>query len=449
MIDRQSMTPPHSDEAEQSVLGALMTDPRVIDDVSTLLHAGHFYHPQHKGIYSSILALHLACKAVDIVTVHEQGGHDLKYLNDMVQACPTTRNVGTYAEIVHNCWAERELIRVGCDIAEDGARRTTVELPIAERIDRGVASLMAIAKGDVANEPESIASAAITFIDRLNDRFEGKETAIATGLKDLDNITGGGGRHGELWVIGARPSMGKTALTLTLSRNIAEVHDVLFCSQEDSKDSAAARFVASIGRVSLSYLRNPIGAPESMWAGVSEAVEKMRALRLHIDDQAGLTLLDVRRKIQQVRRRGGLDLVVIDYLQLMTGEANNRNQELGLIANGLKKTAKDLKVWIILLSQMNREVDKRTGPPQMSDLRDSGDIEGAADFIGLLHRDHMRNPTDENKRHAVLHIAKQKNGPTGMVNMDFDGAYQRFSDWHGPVPTKGFKRAASHTGGYD
>jgi replicative DNA helicase len=268
-------------------------------------------------------------------------------------------------------------------------------------------------------------------------------------MRDLDKITAGGGRHGELWVIGARPSMGKTALTLTMSRNVAKDRDVLFCSQEDSKDSASSRFVASIGRVSLSHLRDPRNAPESMWGAVSDAVEQMQALRLHIDDQAGLTLLDVRRKIQQVRRRGGLDLVIIDYLQLMTGEANNRNQELGLIANGLKKTAKDLKVWVILLSQMNREVDKRSGPPQMSDLRDSGDIEGAADFIGLLHRDHMRNPTDENKHHAVLHIAKQKNGPTGMVNMHFDGAYQRFTDWDGPVPSKGFKRAASHSGGYD
>lgn len=448
MIDRHAITPPHSNEAEQSVLGALMMDPRVIDDVACVLVAGHFYHPQHRAIFSTILVLHAANKAVDVITVHEEGGHDLVYLNDMVSACPTARNVGTYAEIVRNCWSERELIRVGCDIAEDGARRTTTDQPIAERIDRGVAALMGIQKGDVKDEPESIASAAITFIDRLNDRFEGKESAIATGLKDLDAITGGGGRHGELWVIGARPSMGKTAFTLTVSRNVAKDHDALFCSQEDSKDSASARFVASIGRVSLSHLRNPVGAPDSMWSAVSDAVDQMRTLRLHIDDQAGLTLLDVRRKIQQVRRRGGLDLVVIDYLQLMTGEANNRNQELGLIANGLKKTAKDLKVWIILLSQMNREVDKRTGPPQMSDLRDSGDIEGAADFIGLLHRDYMRNPTEENKRHAVLHIAKQKNGPTGIVNMDFDGAYQRFSDWHGPVPSKGFKRA-SHTGGYD
>jgi replicative DNA helicase len=372
MSARQDLTPPHSDEAEHAVLGAMLLDQRSIDDVSCVLDAGRFYHPQHRAIYSTVLQLHTANKAVDVLTVHEAGGHDLQYLNDMAQACPTARHVGRYAEIVAECWAERELIRVGSEIAEDGARRTTVDQPIAERIDRGVAALMAVAKGDTENEPETIASAAITFIDRLNDRYEGKETSIGTGLRDLDKITAGGGRHGELWVIGARPSMGKTALTLTVSRNVAKDRDVLFCSQEDSKDSASSRFVASIGRVSLSHLRDPKHAPESMWAAVSDAVEQMQALRLHIDDQAGLTLLDVRRKIQQVRRRGGLDLVIIDYLQLMTGESSNRNQELGLIANGLKKTAKDLKVWIILLSQMNREADKRTGPPQMSDLRDSG-----------------------------------------------------------------------------
>ena len=154
-----------------------------------------------------------------------------------------------------------------------------------------------------------------------------------------------------------------------------------------------------------------------------------------MDDQTGLTLADVRRKAQQVRMRcGRLDLIVVDYLQLMDDGGDNRNLALGLIANGLKRLAKEMNVWVVLLSQLNRKADERSGPPQMGDLRDSGDIEGAADLIGLLYREHMRKPTPENKYWAQLHVCKQKNGPTDTLNLTFEGAHQRFSDWEGPTP---------------
>ena len=443
------MTPSHSAEAEQAVLGAMMLTAESIDAVACILTPGHFYYPDHAAILGTILRLFNANKPVDVVTVHEAGRHDLMYLNSMAQSCPSERHAGRYAEIVAECWRERELARVGRDIASDAEHRADPPVPAAERVDKAVTALMGIVQGDKAGEPEGIASAAVAFLDRLQDRADGKDIAIPTGLTALDNLTAGGIRPGELWVIGARPSMGKTALTLTVSRNMAATHGVLFLSQEDSKDAMTSRFVAAIGRVNLADIRKPINAPESMWRGVSEAMEVLTTLQLQIDDQGSLTLLDVRRKVQQAKRKGAVHVVVIDYLQLMTGDGDTRNLEMGRIANGLKATAKDLSIGVILLSQLSREADKRAGPPQMSDLRDSGDIEGAADLIGGLHREARKNPTEENKHHAVLHVMKQKNGPTDTLSLRFDGEHQRFSDWSGPAPRSNGKRSYGNSEGMD
>ena len=449
MINREAMRPPHSDEAEHAVLGAMLMAGAVIDEIAMLLVPEHLYHPINRAICSTVMRLHAAGKAVDVITVYEAGNglHDLGYLNDLVMACPSPGNVMRYAEIVFEHWQARELMRVGCDIADDAVNRLDTLVPTAERVDKAVASLMGIVQGDRAGEPELMDTLVPSFIVRLEERADGKNPAIPTGLADLDAFTAGGIRPGELWVIGARPSMGKTALTLTMSRNIAAAHGALFLSQEDSKDSVSQRFIASLGRVSLAHLRTG-QLSDDEWTRVSEAVEALRVLSLAVDDQGSLTLLDVRRKVQQTRRRMDLSVVVIDYLQLMTGEGATRNNELGKISNGLKATAKELQVGIVLLSQLSREADKRTGPPQMSDLRDSGDIEGAADFIGGLYRPYMRTPTAENKHYAELHVMKQKNGPTGSVHLHFDGSYQRFSNWTGEVP-KGGKRPASTGGGFD
>jgi replicative DNA helicase len=452
MIDRDSMRPPHSSEAEQAVLGAMLMSSGVIDSVAAVLSPEQFYYSDHRAICSTALRLHAANKPVDPVTVYEAGGHDVMYLNTLVQGCPSPSSAPHYAEIVAEFWRSRELMRVGCDIADDAVRRANPDQTAAERIDRGVTSLMAIVQSDGQNEPELMGSLTVAFLDRLQDRADGKDTVVATGLHDLDEFTAGGIRSGELWVIGARPSMGKTALTLTISRNIGERPDdgALFCSQEDSKDTAAQRFVASIGRVSLAHLRTG-KLSDDEWGRVSDAVEKLSTLNLAVDDDGSLTLLDVRRKVQQARRRMGkrLKVVVIDYLQLMTGEGANRNIELGQISNGLKGMAKSLDVGVILLSQLSRKADERPGAPQMSDLRDSGDIEGAADFIGLLWRPYMRHPTEENKHYAELHIAKQKNGPTGSVHLSFDGAYQQFGRWSGPIPKTTKQKAATSTGGFE
>jgi len=446
-MNLHELTPPHSNEAEQAVLGGLLLDNRCFDHVANLLSGESFYHPQHRAIYSTIAQLIGAQQPADLVTVYEAGGHEMRYLSALAQSVVSAANVRAYAQIVLKHWRARELMRIGSGLVDDAMRGAAEP---AELIDKTVTALLALERGEVQDEPRVIAELLGDFLDRLSARAEGRDDSIATGLDDLDRITGGGGREGELWVIGARPSMGKTAITLTLARNIAlRGQVVLTLTQEDSNEMLVARQVAAAGRVNLADIRSPQRAPDSMWAGVTEGVEALQNAKLVIDDQAALTLRDVRRKIQQTTRRHGRPaLVIIDYLQLMDadGEGDNRNQALGAISNGLGRVAKELGTWIVLLSQLNRKADERPTGPEMQDLRDSGDIEGAAHLIGLLHREAMRKPTDQNKHHAELRVVKQKNGPTGTVNLYFDGATQRFGNWDGPPPMRGVVRGGNGRG---
>jgi replicative DNA helicase len=440
-------TPPHSDEAEQGVLGALLLDNAAFDSVGDVLKPADFYHPDHAAMYATIATLLKAGRVADVLTVFEAGGHGTPYLNELTCTVASARNARAYALIVRERALRRELMRLGSTLADDAFTQSAEQAPVEKLADRALQALMGLAQQHGQQGPQALEQIVPGFIDHINDLYEGRNDAIATGLADLDRLTGGGVRPGELIVLGARPSMGKTAFVLTLCRNVGAQHPVLMMTMEDSLRALTARLVAAAGRVNLADLRNPKRAPESMWQGLSEGVGELAKLAIDLDDQAGLTLMDVRRKIQQSQRRRAepLGLVVVDYLQLMDGEGDNRNQLLGAVANGLKRTAKELKVPIVLLSQLNREADKRLGPPQMADLRDSGDIEGAADIIGLLYREFQRKPSDENKYHAEMHVVKHKNGQTATLSFHFDGAVQRFGNWDGPAPRRAL---TSRGGGY-
>lgn len=448
----EAVTPPHSLVDEQSVLGALLMDNAAFDQVGGVLRAQDFYAADHARIFGAIQALITAGKPADVVTVLGQlqpadVAADLAYLNELAQGVASARNAKAYAEAVRERSLRRQVMQLGRQLADDAMRGGGVDRPVLGLIDQAVTHLLALQQAGASTEPRDMAANLAAFIDDLNERADGEVRTLRTGLSDLDKLTADGGRRGELWVLGARPSMGKSAFVLQLCRYVGQAHQVLLLTQEDSNNTATARFVAAAGRVNLADLRNPRAGPDTMWHGVSEGLDELRPLLISMDDQTGLTLADVRRKCQQVRRRcGRLDLVVIDYLQLMDDGGDNRNQALGLIANSLKRLAKEMNVWVVLLSQLNRKADDRTGPPQMGDLRDSGDIEGAADFIGLLYREHMRKPTPENKHWAQLHVAKQKNGPTDTINLYFDGALQRFSDWDGPIPFRSSKARGGNDG---
>lgn len=435
--------PPHSVEAEQSVLGALLIDNRGWDAVGALLSVSDFYRHEHRVTFDALAAMLSAGKTADVLTLHDElrragkletaGG--LAYINALAQGVPSASHIVRYAEIVR----ERTLLRRVAALARElEADAMGARVPARETIDRAVTELLAMQQSQTTGEPVRLQELLPPFLDGLSDRIDGKNDGIATGLDAVDRLTSGGGRPGEVWVIGARPSMGKTALVLHLSRCVGERHAVLMLTQEDSNASLTMRHVAAAGRVNLSAIRSPRGQPDETFTRVTDGMERLQPVRVWMDDQAGLTLMDVRRKVQQVLRSDpGLKLVIIDYLQLMEGDGENRNQMLGQIANGLKKLAKDLRVWVVLLSQLNREADKRGGVPQMADLRDSGDIEGAADVIGLLHREWRRKPTDENKHWAQLHVAKHKNGPTDTLSLWFDGETQQFGNWDGPPPQRG------------
>lgn len=424
--------PPHSAEAEQSLLGALLLDNAAFGALAGLIDARDFYDPTHGAIFTTIARLVGQHRPADVVTVYEAGGHDIVYLNELAQTVPSARRAPAYAQIVREHAIRRELMRRAGKVAED-ARAAL--MPVDELIEGALAALLELQRGNRHDEPQALADLALRCVEDLQARADGATDCIETGLADLDALTAGGARPGELWVLGARPSMGKSAFVLSLARHVGKAKRVLLLSMEDSANTATQRMLAAAGGVNLADIRQPQRAPESMWAGVLAAMDELAGLSVWVDDQPALTVADVRRKMQQIEaRHGKIDLLVVDFLQQMDGDGENRNRQLGQIAYGLQALGKQSQAWVMLLSQLSREADKRSGPPQMSDLRDSGDIEAAARWIGLLHRETMRKPTAENKHWAQLHVCKQSNGPTDTINLYFDGALQRFGNWNGPAP---------------
>lgn len=438
---------PHSVEAEQSVLGALLQHNAAFDRVDVLLQAAMFYDAAHRGIYTTIAGLIGASKPADIVTVADEGGHEVRYLHALSVSVPSASHITRYAEIVRERWMERELQQVGREVIESAAQPGRDALV---KVDDAMAKLSRLGEGRVARESVHLDNAVLAYLDQLQAESDGESKAISTGLRALDRMLSGGIRPGELMVLGARPKMGKTAFVLTLARNMAKTRGVLVCSQEMPVSELVARNVAALGSVNLADLRRGREIPDAVWSGVTDSVEEMRGLQMVLDDQRALTLMDVRRKTMEAKRRHGIDVVIVDFLQLMQGEGSgsgeNRNQELDRIANGLKAMAGEFGVAVILLSQLSREADKRSGPPVMTDLRDCGAIEAAADIIALLFREAahpLGDKGEEWRHHAQLEII-QRNGAPGHVSLEFSGEYQRFRDWDRPVPQKmGRGRGAS------
>lgn len=441
--------PPWSAEAEHAVLGAVMLDNHAFERVEMLLDAADFYAAEHAAIWRTIVTLQTKGKPADIITVHEAGGHDLAALNRYVESIPSSSNAHRYAAIVRERSIDRAMVREAGQIIDMVHRN---DLSVADKVDKaqGVFAAMA-AQRQGAHDPVAIGQATVELIDYMNDMAEGKNPAISTGMRNLDRTTGGGIRPGEMWVIGARPKMGKTALALALQRNMSNTHGTLYLSQEMPVLQLTMRHAAALGGMNMQALRSPKSDDQPMWAKLTEAVDTMNRLNMVHDSQGGLSLLDVRRKVMHARRHHGIDVVFVDFLQLMCGDGANRNAELDAISNGLKAMAMEFKVGVVLLSQLNRKADERSGPPVMGDLRDSGAIEAAADLIGMLYRDCVRNATPDNQRHAQLEIVAQRNGPAGTVHLRFVGEYQQFSDWPSDetIPQRRAARAFSGGGGLE
>ena len=283
-------------------------------------------------------------------------------------------------------------------------------------------------------EPVRASADLAKHIGELEERMAGGVKAISTGYPAVDAKLNGGLRRGELVVLAARPKMGKTGLALNVACNVAEDCAVLVLSMEMPRMQLHDRNIASIGQIPLPHLLQPSMMTDQDWSNLTHAAVKIERMNLFLDDQGGLRLLDVRMKAKGTKRRHGLDLLVIDYLQLMEGDGDNRNAQIEGITRGLKALAKELDIAIVLLSQLNRKLEERPNKrPMPSDLRDSGAIEQDADAVIFLYRDEVYNPDSPDKGTAEIIIGKQRNGPIGAVRLTWMGMYTKFGNYSGSL----------------
>jgi replicative DNA helicase len=441
--------PPHSVEAEQSVLGGLMLDNDAWLQVSERLNLADFYRRDHANIFRGIEALANGGKPYDIVTLAEwldsnglletSGG--LGYLAQLADNTPTAANIAAYADIVRDRAVLRALIRAGTDIAEsafrtegrgtneliDSAERTVFE--IAEREARGRRSFRPI---------KELLVSALDRIDQLFQR-DNPITGVPTGYYELDGMTSGL-QPSDLIIVAGRPSMGKTAFAINIAQNAAtrEKLPVAIFSMEMPSEQIAMRMLSSLGRIDQHKVRTGKLADDD-WPRLTHAVGVLSEIRLFIDDTPALTPGDLRARCRRLAREHGLSMVVIDYLQLMyvPGTNENRATEISEISRSLKALAKELNVPVIALSQLNRSLEQRGDKrPVMSDLRESGAIEQDADLIMFIYRDEVYNEDSADKGIAEIIIGKQRNGPIGVRKLRFFGEYTTFEnlahDGYGP-----------------
>ena len=433
--------PPHSIEAEQSVLGGLFLDQDALIKVVERLQADDFYRKDHQIIYNAILALDHDGKPFDLVTVaewleshrqlDEAGG--LPYLADLAENTPSASNVGVYADIVRKRSVLRQLISATVKINEtvfnpkgrsseevlDFAEQTVFE--IAEQENRGRRSYRGI--------KDLLAGA----MDRVDELYSKKThiTGVATGFDDFDDQTAGLQRS-DLVIIAGRPSMGKTAFAINIAEHAAikEQMSVAVFSMEMPGEQLAMRMMSSLGRVDQHKVRTGRLNDED-WPRLTSAVALLQDKKLIVDDTPALTPAELRARCRRIAREHSLDLIIIDYLQLMQipGTSENRATEISEISRSLKAMAKELEVPVVALSQLNRSLEQRPNKrPVMSDLRESGAIEQDADVIVFIYRDEVYDEDTPDKGIAEIIIGKQRNGPIGTVKLTFLGQYTRFED---------------------
>ncbi|RTL48876.1 MAG: replicative DNA helicase [Rhodocyclaceae bacterium] len=432
--------PPHSIEAEQSVLGGLLLDNRAWDRIADLVSQADFYRDDHRRIFRHIAMLCDTGKAADVVTVAESmersnetelaGG--LTYLGEIANNTPSAANIRRYAEIVRERAALRKLIGVADSLAAScftPGGRTAQELA-----GKAEAEMLA-ALDSAAGEPSSLAEAFAEAMAYVDNRWE--TGGLVTGFRDFDGITGGL-EPGQLVIIAARPSVGKTIIGCNVADHVARAGGaVLLLTLEMTRREIGMRILAARSGVSVHAMR--AGTKEDGdWDRMSDQYSAASQQRLWIDDTPAATVSHVRAKARRLKRKlGQLDLIVIDYLQLMRGTGDTRTQEIGSISRGLKALAKELMVPVIALAQLNRNVEGRTDKrPMMSDLRDSGELEQDADIVAMLHRESIYSDAPEWADIAELLVRKNRNGPTGDLFMTYRPAQMRFADHCGANPRR-------------
>lgn len=434
--------PPHSVEAEQSIIGGLMLDNQVWDKVSTKLCESDFYRTEHRVLYRAIVELSNREHPFDVVTLldvlksnnelDEAGGET--YLFELANNTPSVANVSAYADIVREKSVQRQLIAVAGEIADSAYNPSGRE--VSELLDTAETKVFAIAEQTgVDGGPESIKSILVKAVERIDALYHNGDaiTGLATGLSDLDEKTSGL-QPSDLIIVAGRPSMGKTTLVMNMAEHAAikSSKPVLVFSMEMPADSLAMRMMSSLGRIDQHRIRTG-KLDDDDWPRVTSAVHMLSEASLYIDDSPALSPAEMRGRARRLaREHGQLGLIVVDYLQLMKVpgfKADNRTAEISEISRSLKALAKELNVPVVALSQLNRSLEQRHDRrPVMSDLRESGAIEQDADVICFIYRDEVYHEDSPDKGIAEIIIAKQRNGPIGKIRVAFLGKYTRFED---------------------
>ena len=418
--DASFMVPPHSLACEQSAIGGiLLAGGEALDRVQ--LRVDDFYSDQHRAIYARCVALNEAAKPIDVLTVSEAlnatgeleraGGQ--AYLGSLSINTPSAANIRRYAEIVRDKAMLRRLIAAATDVQSKAYDPGADPKAVAEAAE---SAFMGVQRMDGDSHVATFAKA----IGEALDARDAPQRGISTGYANLDGMLKGGIRPGQLIVIAARASMGKTTLAQNIAENVAKSRQVLFHSLEMSRQELAERSLAH----------------HEAEVGLSDALAHTMRLNLTIDEAPAVTVAHVRMRARRVKRKHGLSLIVMDYLQLMSGKGENRTQEIGSISRGLKALAKELEVPVIAVAQINRAVEQRPDKrPMLSDLRESGDIEADADVVMMVYRDDYYTKPAEESGLAEIIVRKNRNGRTGTCHMRFDAEHARFSEWQGEIPS--------------
>ena len=429
-------TLPQSVEAEMSVLGAMLLDNEVINVVIPLVNKQSFYKTAHQELYQTILELYDKGQVVDLVLLREElkkrsllekvGG--VEYLIELEDAVPTIGNVEYYANIVREKAIKRCLIEVAATIQKQSFDESIDTDNLLDTAERSIFDVTQKKFNAASTKLNEILKETFNRIENLHDR-QNRLTGLATGFYDLDDMTCGL-QPSELIIVAARPSMGKTSLALNIIEHVGVVEKkpVVLFSLEMSAHQVAQNMLCSHARIDAHKLRRGF-LEDKQWSDLSYGLGSLSEAPIFIDDTPGLTVLEVRAKARRLKAQYDVQLVVVDYLQLMeASRGENRQQEISIISRGMKSLARELSIPVIVVSQLNRSVESREGhKPRMSDLRESGSIEQDADVIMLLHREDYYDPEKKDGT-AELIIAKQRNGPIGVVKMAFLSQFMRFEN---------------------
>jgi len=436
--------PPHSADAEGAVLGGVMLDAEAYERLEGILLSEHFYIDANRRIFACIETLIQRHQPIDVLTIKDQmaqsgdldacGGEE--YLGRLVVSVPAAANVRHYAQIVRERAVLRQLLSVCGGVSQDVYEHATRE--VGEHLDKAETRVLKVAEDFNQSRPtfNKIDTLIADAYNALKDRYANQEvvTGVATGFRDLDELTAGMQR-GDLIIVAGRPSMGKTAFSMNLAQNAAirseERRVAAIFSLEMGAEQIAMRMLAVEARVDMANLRTGRFSTKD-WQSLAHASGRLAESEIFIDDTPSISVLELRAKCRRLKREAKqLDLVLVDYLQLMSGRegSERRDQEISEITRSLKALAKELDVPVIVLSQLNRSLEARADKrPMMSDLRESGAIEQDADIIMFIYRDEVYNKKPENEGRAELIIAKQRNGATGTVHLTFLNKYTRFED---------------------